>query len=335
MKRSTVEQFLNETRPARERLASKPGDVAALAALRRALDFLDVSQAANDVRQLVAAAKNLLDRLIEGAVEANEQSATLLGQASFALREGGPDRRDIVDQLDAFASGLDSLDEPPPAPAPSESVQDQQRLEPPLLTIRDDGTRVEPGAFEPEEEQRTQAAAAAQASSDDQDDQKARRSRSSRKRGTRASRRRSGRSSRGKDSAGKMSAPEQAAEEPPSANIRGARAAPTVQVGARGARISSKQSEPAHETRPMPQPADNSTAAESGASQPSDADKPAAALLADLDVAVNRLSEQINALGPLTDPSLTRAVGELSMTSQAIARLKNDLEARLAEKSTN
>ena len=272
--------------------------------------------------------KNLLDRLIEGAVEANEQSATLLGQASFALREGGPDRRDIVDQLDAFASGLDSLDEPPPAPAPSESVQ-EQRLEPPLLTIRDDGTRVEPGAFEPEEEQRTQAAATAEASGDDQGDQKARRSRSSRKRGTRASRRRSGRSSRGKDSAGKMSAPEQAAEEPPSASIRGARAAPTVQVGARGARLSPKQSESQRETRPAPQPADNSTAAESGT------DKPAAALLADLDVAVNRLSTQINELGPLTDPSLTRAVGELSMTSQAIARLKNDLEARLAEKSTN
>ena len=334
MKRSTVEQFLNETRPARERLASKPGDVAALAALRRALDFLDVSQAANDVRQLVAAAKNLLDRLIEGAIEANEQSATLLGQASFALREGGPDRRDIVDQLDALASGLDSLDEPPPAPAPSEPVQ-EQRLEPPLLTIRDDGTRVEPGSFEPEEEQRTQAAAAAEASGDDQGDQKARRSRSSRKRGTRASRRRGGRSSRGKDSTSKMSAPEQTPEEPPSAGIRGARAAPTIQVGARGARLSPKQSEPTPETRPVPQQADNSTAAESRASQPSDADKPAAALLADLDVAVNRLSEQINALGPLTDPSLTRAVGELSMTSQAIARLKNDLETRLTEKSTD
>ena len=144
---AAVERFLDETQAARERLANTPGDVAALAALGRALDFLAFEQA-DDVRQLVAAANNLLDRLIEGVIKADAQSTALLEKACSALRGGERERSDITEALDVFASGLGTLDESPPAPAPQASPPGAPPV-PPLLTIRDNGERVVPGAFEP------------------------------------------------------------------------------------------------------------------------------------------------------------------------------------------
>ena len=89
-----------------------------------------------------------MDRLLDGTIAADTESAALLAKASLALEDGEQDRLDVVDQLDAFASGLGTLAKSPPAPV--SDATPAPRPEPPLLTVRHDGTPVTVGSFEPE-----------------------------------------------------------------------------------------------------------------------------------------------------------------------------------------
>ena len=91
-----------------------------------------------------------MDRLLDGTIAADTESTALLAKASLALEDGEQDRLDVVDQLDAFASGLGTLAESPPASAVSDAAP-APRPEPPLLTVRYDGTPVTVGSFEQEE----------------------------------------------------------------------------------------------------------------------------------------------------------------------------------------
>ena len=145
MEQSAAE-LLDRTRPALERLAGDPNDVDALEGLRSAFDSLDSPQMGPDAAQLPVAARNLIDRLLDGVVAADAQSTKLLANACFALGGSEQERLDVIDQLDAFASGLGEL---PEAPAPPLLAPAQPpRQEPPMLTVRHDGTRVNPGAFD-------------------------------------------------------------------------------------------------------------------------------------------------------------------------------------------
>ena len=145
MEQSAAE-LLDRTRPALERLAGDPNDVDALERLRSAFDSLDSPQMGPDAALLPVAARNLIDRLLDGIVAADAQSTKLLANACFALGGSEQERLDVIDQLDAFASGLGEL---PEAPAPPLLASAQPpRQEPPMLTVRHDGTRVNPGAFD-------------------------------------------------------------------------------------------------------------------------------------------------------------------------------------------
>ena len=126
-----------------------PADRRALAGVRAEL----LARYANAVQsgvgglaELVRAASNLIDRVGEGTVEPNAAVAAALADAAGrigdpATEEGEVD--DVVTRLDVAASGLTDLEFVDAGPS-QESSADQ----PPLLTVRDDGTLVKPGFFE-------------------------------------------------------------------------------------------------------------------------------------------------------------------------------------------
>lgn len=275
---AAVDRFLDETQAARERLADAPGDVAALAALGRAFDFLAFDQA-EDVRQLVAAGNNLLDRLIEGVIKADPQSTTLLEKACLALRGSTRERNDMTEALDVFASGLGTLDEPPPAPAPPASPRSAAPV-PPLLTIRDNGERVVPGTFEPASA--TTPAPTPQPTRD------------------------------------RSAAPQRSS---PKSSVRVGRGRVPVAAEPETAR----SPVPEADTRPAPAPAVADVPRENMGNRPT------AALLADFDAAVDRLSAQIGALALLGGANIERAIDELSATSAELARLKDEIELHMTK----
>lgn len=130
---------------------SDPADRRALAGVRA--EFLAryanaIQSGAADVGELFRAVINLMDRVGEGTVEANEAVVTAVGDA--AALTGDPTRAilasdvgEVVERLDAYASGLTDI-EFGEAPPPRELALG----EPPLLTVRHDGVRVRPGGFE-------------------------------------------------------------------------------------------------------------------------------------------------------------------------------------------
>lgn len=130
---------------------SDPGDRGALAGVRA--EFLAryanaIQSGAGDVGELHRAVSNLMDRVGEGTVEPNDALVAALADA--ANRMGDPTRAmegtgvgDLVERLDAYASGLTDIEFGEAAP-PDKSVP----AEPPLLTVRHDGVRVRPGSFE-------------------------------------------------------------------------------------------------------------------------------------------------------------------------------------------
>ena len=127
--------------PALARLIANTWDGEALARLRA--DFQ--AAATPPAAELVAAAVNLVDRIADGTVAANASATRLLGEAWAALGDVEEAHRlALVERLDACASGLGDevpleADEQGPFGAP----------EPPLLTIRADGSTVVPGSFAP------------------------------------------------------------------------------------------------------------------------------------------------------------------------------------------
>lgn len=135
--------LLARVRPSLSRLAGDPADVPALAALRAAFATC-LASPDREVAQLGRSAVYLLERLADGTVTANDDSTALLDDACSALAEdASTDCLELAERLDAFASGLGAI----PADAASSAKADHQ--EPPLLTVREDGTTVTPGAFGP------------------------------------------------------------------------------------------------------------------------------------------------------------------------------------------
>ena len=130
---------------------SDGGDPRALASVRASIlaGYANAIQTgAWDVGELVRAASNLMDRLGEGTVEPNDavvaalcDAAGRLSAPTQAMEGSGID--ELVERLDAYASGLTDF-EFGEAIASNESVP----AVPPLLTVRHDGVRVRPGAFE-------------------------------------------------------------------------------------------------------------------------------------------------------------------------------------------
>ena len=129
---------------------------------------------------LVDAASHLLDSVAAGRVSNIELATGLIGDAVEVLTsgEGASDRPpvhdqhvlDLIEALDALASGIADVSRPAAraygqqasmddsAEAPSQPASDtaetgsartdtEKRPEPPILTIREDGSRVELGAF--------------------------------------------------------------------------------------------------------------------------------------------------------------------------------------------
>ena len=116
-----------------------------------ALRLLRESLAAHMVpgRTLVAAMVNLLDRMLDGAVATDRDAFELLVEASSGLDGDEDANLAIVERLDALASGVEvdeAHDDWPPSPTAT------ALNEPPVLTIRHDGSRVVPGAFDRESE---------------------------------------------------------------------------------------------------------------------------------------------------------------------------------------
>ena len=128
----------------------EPGDRRALPGVRAELlarCASAIQSGAGDVGELLRAAVNLMDRIGEGTVEPNEAVVAALGDAVGRLgdprRAMGSGVDDLLERLDAYASGLTDF-EFGEARAPRREAP----AEPPLLTVRHDGVRVRPGAFE-------------------------------------------------------------------------------------------------------------------------------------------------------------------------------------------
>lgn len=307
---ATVDRFLNETQAARERLKETPGDVAALAALGRALDFLAFDQA-DDARQLVAAANNLLDRLIEGTIDANAESAALLNKACLAFQGSEDERGDMAEALDVFASGLGAL-EPPPTQAPSAPSR-RPPPEPPLLTIRDNGERVVPGAFEPAGAATPAAAPESEQPTVDRPVEEA--------------------SQQPYSSQPSVGEPE---VREPSVRVGRGRAPlaaePEAKPEAEWAAEPERNQSPAPQTfvsRPAPSP-------QSASGSPKDdvGNRQSTVLLDEFTAALDKLSAQIDALAQRGGQDIEEAIGELSATRYEIARIKEKIAFHLSRRST-
>ena len=132
----------------------QPGDADALQLLRDTL-----AKRIAPERTLTASVVNLLDRMLDGAIAVDDATVGLLAEASNGLTADDESAYlSLVEQLDAIASGVpgSSFEAEGPldwlADANESAQADAASNEPPLLTVRHDGTLVRPGAFEPSTE---------------------------------------------------------------------------------------------------------------------------------------------------------------------------------------
>lgn len=132
----------------------QPGDADALQLLRDTL-----AKRIAPERTLTASVVNLLDRMLDGAIAVDDATVGLLAEASNGLTADDESAYlSLVEQLDAIASGVpgSSFEAEGPldwlADANESAQADAASNEPPLLTVRHDGTLVRPGAFEPSAE---------------------------------------------------------------------------------------------------------------------------------------------------------------------------------------
>ncbi len=110
----------------------------------------EIAGADETATPLLRAVENLLDGVLRGRVSAVEQAMEFVESAAglLAARDGthtstgmSDHRLDLIERLDLMASGVMDVDADsfaPPSPA----------AEPPLLTEREDGSRVELGRFD-------------------------------------------------------------------------------------------------------------------------------------------------------------------------------------------
>ena len=93
---------------------------------------------------LLQAVEHLLDGVLTGTVSQVEPAMELVAESAAGLQAagGGSDRHlDLIERLDLMASGVTDADVDSLAPASSSA-------EPPVLTEREDGSRVELGRFD-------------------------------------------------------------------------------------------------------------------------------------------------------------------------------------------
>lgn len=92
---------------------------------------------------LLRSVENLLDGVLAGSVSPVEPAMELVAESAAGLRTaGGADRHlDLIERLDLMASGVTDVDLDSYAPVSSTA-------QPPVLTEREDGSRVELGRFD-------------------------------------------------------------------------------------------------------------------------------------------------------------------------------------------
>lgn len=92
---------------------------------------------------LLRAVEHLLDGVLAGTVSPVEPAMELVAESAVGLRTaGGSDRHlDLIERLDLMASGVTDVDLASFAPVSSAA-------QPPVLTEREDGSRVELGRFD-------------------------------------------------------------------------------------------------------------------------------------------------------------------------------------------
>ena len=123
-------------------LVHDPGDAVALEQMQAVCDALLSVPPPGEIGQLLRAIQNLLRRLTDGTAAPDMAAAELLVEACSALPDVDSNRAlHLIERLDACASGMGN---PPLDPEPAPHVQ----VEPPLLTIREDGSHIVPGAFD-------------------------------------------------------------------------------------------------------------------------------------------------------------------------------------------
>ena len=123
-------------------LVHDPGDAVALEQMQAVCDALLAVPPPGEIGQLLRAIQNLLRRLTDGTAAPDMAAAELLVEACSALPDVDSARAlHLIERLDACASGMGNL------PLDSEPAPHAQ-VEPPLLTIREDGSHIVPGAFD-------------------------------------------------------------------------------------------------------------------------------------------------------------------------------------------
>ena len=102
-----------------------------------------IASADETAAPLLRAVENLLDGVLAGSVSPVEPAMELVAESAAGLGAGGgPDRHlDLIERLDLMASGVADVDLDRCAPPLS-------TVEPPVLTERADGSRVELGRFD-------------------------------------------------------------------------------------------------------------------------------------------------------------------------------------------
>ena len=123
-------------------LVHDPGDAVALEQMQAVCDALLSVPPPGEIGQLLRAIQNLLRRLTDGTAAPDMAAAELLVEACSAFPDVDSTRAlHLIERLDACASGMGNLPlDPEPAP--------HAQVEPPLLTIREDGSHIVPGAFD-------------------------------------------------------------------------------------------------------------------------------------------------------------------------------------------
>ena len=147
------EGFAEELEPWLACLVHDPSDAVALEQLHAA--FKALLEGTDEAGQLPRAIEHLLQGLVAGTIAPNLAAVELLVEACPALSGADAARElQLVERLDAFASGLGDVPMDDLEPAPD------RRPEPPLLTIREDGSAITPGAFDAEPAAQSPMAAA-------------------------------------------------------------------------------------------------------------------------------------------------------------------------------
>lgn len=110
----------------------------------------EIAGADETATPLLRAVENLLDGVLRGGVSDVEGAMELVAESAAELQAAPGDRLDLVERLDLMASGVTdaNLEEFAPSFKRGSDPSPSPVAEPPLLTEREDGSRVELGRFD-------------------------------------------------------------------------------------------------------------------------------------------------------------------------------------------